>query len=83
MWNVHVVGHELDNMTCADNPVDAVAMAHDMLQLLTETCGFPAHPDGHDYSIECQLERFDITDEDFRPTPALQCSRCDARTVKP
>lgn len=78
IWLAHVVGHELDNITQAHNPVDAVAMAHDMLKLITGTCGFPARKGGHEFSIESELVALD----DERPYAALECSRCGEKRIK-
>lgn len=80
MWIVHIVGHGLDNITQASNPVDAVGMAHDLLQLITDTCGFPADPAGHDFSKESTFSQFE--DDDMKPVPALECTKCGTKTRK-
>lgn len=74
MWNVRIVGPGLDNMTCASNPVDAVGMAHDLLQLITGTCGFPADPTGHDFSKETFFDGW--VNGGMMPVPALECTKC-------
>ena len=69
-WIAHIVGHELDNVTLAETPTDAVFMAHDLLRMLTGGCK-PMDDTPHDWSIETTL-----SDDPSIGTPARQCSRC-------
>ena len=80
VWLAHVVGADgLDNITQAQNPVDAVFMAHDLMLALTDLCGHPAQE--HDYSIE---SKFDLIGYVGEPVPgnAWECTRCGAKTAR-
>lgn len=72
-WTAHIVGHQLDNVTCGEGPEDAVAMSLDLLCLLTGRCA--RSPDGqHDWSLEGRLT---VTDkEGSRDIEGWKCSQC-------
>lgn len=78
-WIGHVVGQELDQVTCAENPSDVVFMAADVVRMLTGMCQ-PMDATPHDWSIETTLDMPDAPEGSGEP--AWQCSRCGEKCIK-
>jgi hypothetical protein len=72
-WLAHVVGHQLDNVTCGKGPEDAVAMAFDLVSILTGWC--TKQEDGvHDWSAEGFFIETDA--EGTRRVYGPKCAHC-------
>lgn len=74
-WIATIAGHGLDNITFDYHPADAVAMAADLLRMLTGRCR-PHDDTSHDWSIDIKDTEIDT------PFPAWKCSRCGEVALK-
>jgi len=74
-WIAHVVGHDLDNLTEGNDPVEAVEMAADLIRVLTGRC---RDEQPHDFS---EVGTLDTIDTDI-VTPCRVCVRCGEKAVE-
>lgn len=78
-WVGSIVGHELDNVTFAENPSDVVYAAADVVRVLTGGCR-PMDDAPHDWIIEATIDT--PGERKGSGQPAWECARCGEKCLK-